>query len=635
REYEGERILVVANTSRFVQYAELDLAAYDGLVPVEMFGRVEFPRLGDRPFFLTLAPHGFVWFSLEPDPSGYGREVRSSSEQPPTLVEPAELRRILAPEGQLTRLLAAYIRGRRWFRSKARRIKRVTLQESIPLAISVGEAAVAIFAVEYTEGEAETYVLPLALAHSEDAERIVRDAPHALVAYVTPAGEEGPRWLLYDALHDSSVAAGLLDAVGLRKRLNGRQGQLAASPTRAFRQLRGERADELTATASRAEQSNSSVVFGDRLNLKVFRRLEPGINPDLEIGQALTEIGFEHVPQVAGWLAYRPRQGEPSAIAIVQQYVPNQGDAWEFTLDAVSAFYERAATVERPAEESAVSISEILGTASDEPPQAASEIVGSYLDAAWLLGVRTADLHGALASITNQPAFAPEPFTALYQRSLLQNLRNQAQDVLGLLGQRLPQLAPEIRASARLGVDSGPQIRERLRAVVDRRMNSLRIRCHGDFHAGQVLWTGKDFVIIDFEGEPGRPLSERRHKRSAMTDVAGMLRSFHYAAFGTLLNPRVGGAVRPEDVPRLQAWGKYWYRWVASSYLRGYREIAAGAAFLPPDNEEMRTLLEAAALQKVLYELAYELNNRPEWVLIPLRGLLELLRIEDADDRAD
>ena len=625
RELDGERILVVANTSRFVQYAELDLAHFAGLVPVEMFGRVEFPRLNERPLFLTLGPHAFMWFSLEADPSGRGREVRSPTEQAPTLTRPADLRRLLSADGGLTQLLPAYLRGRRWFRSKTRRIRSVSVEDSIPLRATSGEAALVILTVEYTEGELETYVLPVALSHSEEAEHIVRDAHSALIAYVTPAGDEGPRWLLYDALHDPSVADGLLEAIGSRRRINGRRGQMTASPTRAFRRLRGPVTDIMPAVASRAEQSNSSLVFGDRLNLKIFRRLEPGINPDLEIGQALTDYGLEHVAQVAGWLAYRPHHGESSALGILQQYVPNQGDAWELTLDAVSAFYERAATLEEPAQRDAMSMATILQAARQPAPEAAREAIGSFLDQSWLLGVRTAELHRALTALGGDPAFAPEPFTALYQRSLFQNLRNQAQDALGLLRRRMPDLQPDARPAAKTAIEAWPEIQERMQALVQRRIRSVRIRCHGDFHAGQVLWTGKDFVIIDFEGEPGRPISERRHKRSAMTDVAGMLRSFHYAAFGTLLNPRVGGTVRPEDVPRLRAWARYWYGWVSSTYLRGYRETAGDSPFMPPDESELTALLEAAALHKVLYELVYELNNRPEWLAIPLRGLLELL----------
>ncbi|HUG48657.1 MAG TPA: maltose alpha-D-glucosyltransferase [Candidatus Limnocylindria bacterium] len=635
REYGEERILVVANLSRFVQYAELDLSAYEGLVPVEMFGRVEFPRLEQRPFFVTLGPHNFMWFSLEADPSGQGAEAGTAAEVTPTLTLPADLDGLLLGAGRarLQASVPAYLRGRRWFRSKARRIKSVAVHDVLPLTEGQLEARLAIFNVDYTEGEAERYVLPLALAHSEEAERVVRDAPQALVAHVTPEGEEGVRWLLYDALYDPRAARALLDAIGARRRFNGRGGQVTASPTKAYRGLRGGR-EELDVSVGRAEQSNTSVTFADRLILKLFRRLEPGINPDLEVGQALTERGFEHTPAVAGWLAYRPRSAEqPAALGVLQAYVPNQGDAWELTLDAVSAYYERAATVQERPEAGSVSIAALLEAAQREAPEQAREMIGSYLDAAWLLGRRTGEMHIALASVREDPAFAPEPVTELSQRSVFQTVRNQAAEAMNLLQRRLEHLDESTAAQARAALQLAPQVQARLRAVMERRVRAARIRVHGDFHAGQVLWTGKDFVIIDFEGEPGRPLSERRHKRTAMTDMAGMLRSFHYAALGTLLNPRVGGAVRPEDVPHLEPWARFWYLWVAASYLRGYREAAQGQPFLPADPGALAALLEVSTLQKVLYELAYELNNRPDWVSIPLRGLLE--QMADAQATTD
>jgi maltose alpha-D-glucosyltransferase / alpha-amylase len=627
REYEQQRILVVANLSRFVQYAELDLAAYEGLVPVEMFGRVEFPRLEQRPFFLTLGPHAFMWFSLEQDPSGQAGEVRAPSEQAPTLTVPADLEGLLTGpnRSRLAAILPAYLRARRWFRSKARRIKSVVLHDAVPLAGKQLQARLAIFDVEFTEGESERYVLPLALAHSEEAERVVREWPQALVAYVSPEGEEGLRWLLYDALYDPTVARTLLAAIGARKRFNGRSGQVTATPTPAHRALRGGTSELLDVNAARAEQSNTSVTFGDRLILKLFRRLEPGINPDLEVGQALTDLGFEHTPAVAGWLAYRSKGGEAAALGILQEFMPNQGDTWDFTLDSVGSYYERAATIEDRPEVGAVSITALLEAAQQEVPELAREMVGSYLDAAWLLGRRTADLHAALASVRDDPAFAPEPISELSQRSVLQSVRNQAAEALGLLARRMRDLPEAARPEAEMVLQLAPEIQARLRSAMGQRVRAARIRVHGDFHAGQVLWTGRDFVLIDFEGEPGRPMSERRHKRTALVDVAGMLRSFHYAALGTLLNQRVGGAVRPEDVAHLEPWARFWYLWVAASYIRGYSEAAEGQPFMPPETAAFGALLEVATLQKVLYELTYELNSRPDWVSIPLRGLLEQL----------
>jgi maltose alpha-D-glucosyltransferase/alpha-amylase len=626
REHEDERILVVANTSRFVQYAELDLSAYRGLVPVEMFGRVEFPRVEDRPLFVTLGPHAFIWFALEADPAGRGGEVRDPGERAPTLEAAADLDSLLTGGARrdLLRILPAYVRGRRWFRSKARRIKSVSLHESVPIPLPAGEARLAMFDIEYTEGEPERYVLPLALGRGEEAERLVHDAPHALVAHVAPDGEDGVQWVLYDALYDPSFATALLDAIGARRRFPAGRGELSATPSRAYRTLRGGKNVPLEPTVGRAEQSNTSVMLGDRLILKVFRRIEPGINPDLEIGNALTAQAFEHTPAVGGWLAYRGQREEPSAVAILQQYVPNEGDAWEFTLDAVGAFFEEVAAREVPPVAAAASIEAVLEASAAAVPEDAASTVGEYLNFAALLGQRTAQLHAALAAAEGD-SFAAEPFTALYQRSVFQTMRSQANATLALLARRredMPEGAQELSDRVAGLAD---EIHGRIATITRTKVSASRIRTHGDFHAGQVLWTGKDVVIIDFEGEPGRPLSERRHKRSALADVAGMLRSFHYAAHGTLLNPRVGGQIRPEDVERLEPWSNLWYLWVAATYLRAYLDEARGQPFVPTDRTELAALLEISALQKVLYELDYELNNRPNWVSIPLRGLLDLL----------
>ena len=313
-------------------------------------------------------------------------------------------------------------------------------------------------------------------------------------------------------------------------------------------------------------------------------------------------------------------------MGILQEFVPNQGDVWEYTLDSVGAYFEQVATLESPPEDGAVATLEaVMDASTTEPSETARETVGEYLDVAALLGTRTAQLHAALADHRDDPAFTSEPFSALYQRSVFQTMRSQAAGTFGMLRHRRDQLPHESGDQAVRALELAPEIQARLGDLTRAKLSCGRIRTHGDFHAGQVLWTGKDFVFIDFEGEPGRPLSERRHKRSAMTDVAGMLRSFHYAAFGTLLNPHLGGTVRPEDMSRLEPWADFWYRWVAASFLRAYLAESAGQAFVPADREEIASLLNMSMLQKVLYELNYELNNRPEWVSIPLRGLLDIV----------
>ena len=638
REFQNDRILVVANMSRFVQHAELDLSAWRGLVPVEMFGRGEFPRTEDRPLFLTLGPHSFIWFSLEADPTGHGTEIRPIEQKPPTINAPADIDRLLAVGARaLSGVLPGYMRARRWFRSKARRIKTITLRDAlrIPFDGDVDcDARLAIFDVEYTEGEPEAYVLPLALARAERVDAALLATPSAIVATVMPEGEAGPVWTLYDAIFEPAFATALLDAIGGRRRVAGKRGELAASPTRALRKLRGGRETVLTPSVGRAEQSNTSVVFGDKLILKLFRCLEPGANPEIEIGQALTDAGFEHTPALGGWLAYRGGR-EPAALGVLQQFVVNEGDAWQFTLDAVSAFYDRAAAIDGegvrgPGDVPGTTVGDIVNAVGQPVSAAMTELSGEYLGVARLLGTRTAELHRALAAPRDDPAFAAEPFSALYQRGIFQTLRNQASGTTVLLRSRLSGLPAEARPAAEQVIALSTEILNRVRDLTQRRIGAVRIRTHGDYHLGQVLWTGRDVVIIDFEGEPGRPLSERRHKRSALADVAGMLRSFHYAAFGTLLNPRVGGTVRPEDVVRLEPWATAWYATVGAAFLGAYLEGAAGQPFVPRERDEQVALLELAMLQKVLYELNYELNNRPDWVSIPLRGLLELLGVTAA-----
>jgi maltose alpha-D-glucosyltransferase/alpha-amylase len=236
------------------------------------------------------------------------------------------------------------------------------------------------------------------------------------------------------------------------------------------------------------------------------------------------------------------------------------------------------------------------------------------------------ELHKALASDVKDPAFNPEPFTALYRRSLYQSLRTLADQSLSLLEKRLQGLPAEIRPDAVKVLKLESAIVDRLRQILDKKITGLRIRCHGDFHLGQVLFTGKDFVIIDFEGEPARSIAERRLKRSPLRDVAGMLRSFNYAALSKLRN----NSVRPEDAAQLKPWARFWDFWVSVSFLQGYLQATANASFMPKSRDELNLMLGVYMLEKAIYELAYELNNRPAWVDVPIAGILQIVKPEES-----
>ncbi|MFP3897837.1 MAG: maltose alpha-D-glucosyltransferase [Dehalococcoidia bacterium] len=630
RRYEGETILVVANLAHAAQQAQLDLGQFQGRVPVELFGRAEFAPIGDGGYTFTLSPHAFYWFSLEPERS---ETLRFRSLPPeaavalPSLAETEE--KLYRKENRfvLEAVLLEYIRGRRWFRGKARDSWALQILDVIPVNSAESAANLVFVEVEYTEGDPETYMLPLASTPAEQASDITAEYPHTVVARLKPRGKDGDNErLLYDALADKSFCMFLVKAIGQRRHFKGKTGEIVASRTQAFRSVRGSTEASLEPVPVKAEQTNTSVVYGDRLILKMFRRIEEGINPEFELGRLLTErLAFPHIAPVGGAIEYRPRKGKTMTLATLQRFVPNEGDAWQYTLDTLNRYFQSVLahpTVQVPP----ISQKHVLALLK-EPPALAQETIGPYLLSAQLLGSRTAEMHVALASITDDPEFAPEPFSLIYQNALCHAMRSFTIRTLQLLREHFRDLPQEPRETAAQVLDSEESIMKRFRLLRNRKISAMRLRCHGDYHLGQLLYTGKDFVIIDFEGEPARSLSERRIKRSPLMDVAGMIRSFHYAAHSALLQ-QASLALKPEDLPALEQWAQFWYIWVSSSFLVAYLNGVKQARLLPDDPEQLRVLLDAYLLQKGIYEIGYELNNRPDWLKVPLQGILQLLSMD-------
>jgi maltose alpha-D-glucosyltransferase / alpha-amylase len=628
RGYENDCVLVVANLSRFVQPVELDLSKFRGRVPVEIFGRTRFPPVGDAPFFLTLSPHAFFWFSME-EP-GVGQQILPGPvavEQLPEISVPERWESILTESklrARLESVLQKYLPARRWFRGKAREMKSLDLLDRVAINSEGNKAFIAFLSCDFTQGDPETYVLPLAFAVGEAAEQIRRDTPQLAIARIA-LQKPGTDGILYDATANKAFSNDLLELVSRRRSIRSEKGELVASSTPALRQIREAPGGGLEPSLGRAEQSNTAVIYGERLLLKLFRRMEPGVNPDLEIGRFLTAKEFPNIAPVAGALEYRAPAGDLSTLGILFGFVPHARDAWEFTLDALGRYYERVQALSPEAPEPPFSDVPLVDLIKHEYPQEVPEMLGMYLESARSLAERTAEMHLALASDSTQKDFAPEPFTPHYQRSLYQSMRNLLVQNFQLLRKQAGKLDESAAGEARKLLELEPRIMQRFRAVADRRINAMRIRCHGDYHLGQVLHTGKDFIILDFEGEPARPLGERRIKRSPITDVAGMLRSFHYAAFTGLLHQMERGIVSPENRARFEGWARSWHLWVSVCFLRSYLRTLGDSNLLPQSEDELSLLLDAKLLEKAVYEVGYELNNRPDWLKIPVQGILDLV----------
>jgi len=377
--------------------------------------------------------------------------------------------------------------------------------------------------------------------------------------------------------------------------------------------------------------TSAAVAYADRLLLRMLRHVQPGIHPQVEIGRYLTHRkGFEHVAALAGSLELRRRGAESTTLAVLHRFVPNEGTAWQYTLDELSRFFERVLALPTEQREPIMPPSTGAGLAQGEMPPMVQELIGRYLDSARLLGQRTAELHRALGAETYDAAFAPENMTPLSQRSLYQSMRNVQQRTLHDLALRLAGMPDEMQGEAKQVLAHSEEMLRRFQTLVNRRLVGKRIRCHGNLGLGELLFTGKDFAIIDFEGEPGRSLGERRVKRSPLGDVATMVRSFHHAAAGALLGDehprgRTPGMIREEDVGLLEQWAHLWYVWVSTAFVRAYQEHTAGASILPAAAEEFEAMLADFLLEQALRELAYELEDRPAWAPISIRGILQLV----------
>lgn len=526
---------------------------------------------------------------------------------------------LAALKNGLPSALPQFLVKQRWFGGKARTISAVEVSDIMPFS-EIFRAYLILAQVNYTSGPEETYDIPLVQA--PDAPAQLSDSSWLRIQ----PGNFPEEIVLKDALTDENFLAHLLDAIANGVSLRGARGLVRAVSTSALQSLWQPSQGPLTPSVMNAEQSNSSVVYEKRLVLKIFRRLEEGLNPDLEIGAFLTaKKWFRHVPPLAGYLEYLSETGASTALGMLQGYIANQGDAWRFTLKALAEYYGRAPQLGSLGA-SEVAHAPLLILCAQAIPDEARQRIGSYLGSAALLGQRTAELHLALASAPEDPDFSPQAFS----ETDLQAFANSAVQLLTANFDLLRRLKNGMPDHSRGEADSVLRLeqvaRRRFQLLEGRKISAMVTRIHGDYHLGQVLFTGSDFVIIDFEGEPARPLEERRKKRSPLQDVASMLRSFHYAAYAPLLQQESEKRSRQEELQTLAPWAQYWQKWVSATFLKTYLEVARNSNFIPKDREELALLLDLYLLDKAVYELGYELNNRPSWVRIPLGGVSQLLQ---------
>jgi maltose alpha-D-glucosyltransferase/alpha-amylase len=613
RQHDGQAILCVANLSRAPQPVELNLSEFEGRVPVELVGRSPFPPIGKLPYFVTLPGHGFYWFLL-------AEEVEAPKWHAPFLPQLPELQTLVMPQGWPSllsgsatetlerRSLPEFLANRRWFAAKDVGIKGVALNTAAELTDAGESWLMATYRVDLLDDTAQIYFVPLSIAWEAGKE----DPLAGLVSDAIARVRRGPRLgVLYDALADESLACALVRFMREDREVFTATGErLVFSSTLAFESVAGAELAEVYRLAQ--EHSNTSVVLGEAMVLKAYRQVHPGVQPELEIGRYLTEVArYPHTPAFLGAIEHVDTAGTATALAVLQGFVRNQGDGWSFTLDHLDRFLAEADLLPQEV----------------EPEEAEEEDRHAiYLQLAHTLGVRTAELHRAFALDSGDPAFQPEPIGRADLERWVQLIRDQAARAHAALGKAKDGLPEDIASQTDDVLERWDEVTALIDRLVPDRVDAVKTRYHGDFHLGQVIVVKDDFYIIDFEGEPARPLAERRAKHSPLKDVAGMLRSFDYAAWAGL---HAQAETRPQAYEMLLPWAEDWRSRAIAAFLDGYDETIDDCPSYPADPAIARNLVDLFVLEKAMYEICYEAANRPSWLHIPLQGVLGLLGSRD------
>jgi len=619
RRTEEETVLVVANLARHNQYVELDLAEFRGIRPLELFGRTLFPPVGEPPYLLTLAPHSFYWFSMTPI-TGDLHLPRWEGEREQLELKGGTETAFQDPlRADVEALLARYIPARVWYHGGDRKVRHARLIGVIPLRREIADTYLVLVEIDYLDGDAQLYLMPIGFAFGDAAAGIWDRDPESILCRVE--GDTGGG-VVYEAAHSPEFGAALVRLMGDRRKLPGDVGSLRAASAR-----RSQPATMLTEAEGRAadnREGHTSIVFGDHLVLKLFRRLELGINPDLEIRRFLTErTTFANLPAVLGWLEYQDGGEGPTTLGIMQSYVPHEGDAWERLTGSLGRMFETVLSAQLPEPE--LPPGHLVALARRPPPPAVAELLQEDLQSAERLGERTADLHRALASDPDDVDFRPEPFTTLAQRSLYQSLRGEIRRAFAEARAACKWLPEEARVEVEQITGREWELIDRLKRLTSAKFDAKRIRLHGDYRLDEILASGNDFIFFDFAGDTTRPMSERRLKQSPLKDIADLIRSFHYAALASLYEQVEIGSIAPERLPDLEPWATSWFRWVSAACLRTYLLGMATTGLLPSQENDTAALLEAFMFEKTARELSWEIHNRPTWARIPAKGILEAL----------
>jgi len=613
RSYEDERVLVIANLSRYSQALELDLEQYKGCKLVEVFSQNSFPTIKNDNYSFTLNPYGYFWFTFHEEET-----IDDNIEKIPEifLKKWEELEKNNHKNAIENYVLPQYLRRVRWLRKAGRNIQSVTLNHVIGTNTELPKSAIFIFDINYDEGLPEMYFLPTVYISNLEHETWKNIEDRNIVSKIDINGDSGA---LIESWLSTDYRDWLFNGLMKRKKITHHKVDLIFNSVLEKKKL--SKIEEKHSALINRETNNVTINYFDKYVLKVFRRLDDSLNPDLEINKFLSKnLSFPNIPTYKGSVEIKINNKKEIPVAMLQEYVPNMGNAWDNIVHSLKGVYERLEVHLEQENKINLEPTPQLKDTENLSEEWVYLLGGDLIDRIQLLGKRSAELHLALSNQENS-AFRPEAFSLHYQRSLFSSLQTLTRTAMQSLKKQLRHFNDELAEEAKMVLDSKKFLLDKLKRIYARKLDGKKIRNHGDLQLSQVLWTGKDFVFIDFEGDIYRPFSERRLKRSPVRDVASMQRSIHYATYQAF----IGYDFAEFDDERLPKWAESLKKVLSNLFLSPYLKTLSGANLIPDDEEDYEILETTFVLERILWEIKSQNFENPNWFTVPIKGIKTII----------
>ncbi|MFO8068048.1 MAG: maltose alpha-D-glucosyltransferase [Bacteroidales bacterium] len=609
REFEDEKILVIVNLSRYSQHVELDLHEYAGNIPIEAFSHNEFPMITDEPWAFSMQFKNYFWFELQKsekkeDKKVVNQDVISLNEKQWTTPDKSFQKTI-------KNVLYDFILRSKWFKGNVRKLRDVKIIDIFILNSRKIPAYLFMIQMDLIEDNKDIFLMPVSLALNNRMLEIKSKYPDAIISQINYEGEKG---ILYDGVHDNLLLENILSLIQRRSKLKGIYGNIEGSSGSRLKKAAAVQSNTKPQVAA-FKRSNTSIIFGDKYFFRLYRNIQIGENPDVELIKNITRhTAFDNIAPYLGRLDYKNPSFEDTSLGLLVDLIPNAESAWEMTQTAIERFFDKVLSEKEDYDLKGpsynINIEEVI-----EP---------FFLEMVALLGARTAQMHKSLSSVKDIKKFEPEPFSLLYQKSLYQSLRSFVKRNISHIKANIDKLNPEIQISLQDIIEQQGDFLNYIQQTLEsEKINTWKIRIHGNYKLDKLLFTGKDFVITDFEGEVENPLSLRKLKHSPFKDTATILSSFHYAINRGYFN-------RKEFVPAndnfLQLLTEKWYEKISETFLDSYIKEANNCGFMPEKTEQINKLLNLYIFEKAIKEIRVFMDEEPESLTIPIKALQKIKR---------